>query len=121
MVFSHAHSPCFVIADTTTLYSSMPILTKGSTLMFIAAIMTVIHTVTAEEIGHTLAIVAGKREEATLLCGWLTDGVAFTCPLIALKLHPIGAATYPLEVGCWVAEVAAVPVGMGGLAAVVRP
>lgn len=89
--------------------------------MFIAAIMTVIHTVTAEEIGHTLAIVAGKREEATLLCGWLTDGVAFTCPLIALKLHPIGTATYPLEVGCWVAEVAAVPVGMGGLAAVVRP
>lgn len=124
MVFSHAHhSPRFIIAYTTTPlpYPSTPLLTKGSTLMLIAPIMAVIHAVTAEEIGHTLAIVAGKREAATLLSGWLTDGIAFTRPLIALKLHPIGAAAHPLEVGCWVAEVAAVPVGMGGLVAVVRP
>lgn len=106
---------------TPLLYSSTPILTKGGTLVLVAAVMAVIHAVTAEEIGHTLAIVAGKREDATLLSGWLTDGIAFARPLIALKLHPIGAAAHPLEVGCWVAEVAAVPVGMGGLVAVVRP
>lgn len=94
---------------------------EGGTLMFVAAIVAVIHAVTAEQRGHTLAIVTGEREEPTLLCGWLSDGIAFTRPLIALKLHPVGAAAHPLEVGCWVAEVAAVPVGMGGPGAVVRP
>lgn len=89
--------------------------------MFIAVIMAVIHSITAEGTGHTFAIVAGKGEGAALLCGWLTGWISLTSPLIPLKLHSIRASTHPLEVWHWVAEVATVPVGMGGLAAVVRP
>lgn len=89
--------------------------------MFVTVIMTVIHSITSEETGHALSIVTGKRVGATLLCGWLVDWIALTCHVIILKLHSIGAPTQPLEVWCWVAQVAAVPVGMGGLVAVVRP
>lgn len=89
--------------------------------MLVTVVMAIVHSITAEETGHTLAIVAGKGEGATLLCGWLSGWVSFTSHLIPLKLHSIGTAAHPLEVRDREAEMAAVAVGVGGLAAVVRP
>ena len=87
--------------------------------MLITVVMAIIHSITAEDTGHTLAIVEGKGRGATLLCGGLSGWVSLTSHLVPLKLHSIGAATHPLEVWNWEAEMAAVAVGMGGLTAVV--
>lgn len=89
--------------------------------MLVTVVMAIVHSITAEETGHTLAIVAGKGEGATLLCGWLSGWVSLTSHLIPLKLHSIGTAAHPLEVRDREAEMAAVAVGVGGLTAVVRP
>lgn len=89
--------------------------------MLVTVIMAVVNPVTAEEAGHTFAIVAGKGKGATLLCGGFMGRVPLTCHVIGSQFHPVGAPTHPLEIRHWEAEVAAVAIGMGRLTAVIRP
>lgn len=88
--------------------------------MLIAVIMTVINAITAVVTGHTSAIVTREGKGATLLQGRFVGRVFHARQVIRSQAHSIGTATHPLEIWHWEAEVAAVPIWVGGSITIVR-
>lgn len=65
---------------------------------FICLVGAVIHTITAERIGHTAAPVAGKGIVSTVIIWWGLSIIFYTVPLVLLQFHSIGTSAH--TVGC---------------------
>lgn len=72
--------------------------------------MAVVDTITSVAVWDTFAVATGEGVGSTLQCGGFTGRVFNTCLLVGQQLHAIRAATHPLRVWCWEAEVAAVSI-----------
>lgn len=77
---------------------------------FVAVVMAIINTVTSVGVWDTFSIATRKGIGSALERGRLVGRILNTCPLVGQQLHAIRAATHPLGVWDWKAEVAAVSI-----------
>lgn len=97
------------------------LLTGCGTLGLVTVIKTVVKAVTAIRKGHASAVVTGEGQPATLLHGRLLGRALHTRHMVGSQPHPTGAATHPLGIRHWEAEVTAVAVWVGGSVTGIRP
>lgn len=72
--------------------------------------MAIINTIASVAVWDAFAVATGERVGPALQCGGLIGKVLHTSPLVWRQLHAIWAATHPLRVWGWEAEVAAVSI-----------
>lgn len=97
------------------------LLTRCGTLSLITVIKTVIKAITAILKGHASAVVTGEGKRATLLHGRLLGCALHTRQTVGSQTHSMGAATHPLGIRHWEAEVTAVAIWVGGSVTGIRP
>lgn len=88
-------------------------ITVNSTVDFVTVVMAVVHTIASVAVWDTFAVAAGERIGSALQCRGLVGRVFHTRLLVGQQLHAIWAATHPLRVGGWKAEMAAVSIRIG--------
>ena len=86
----------------------------NATAGLVAVVVAIVHAVAPVPAGHASAVEAGEGVGAALHRGGLVGGVVQARLLVGRQLHPVGTATHTARVRCREAEVAAVPVGVGG-------
>lgn len=72
--------------------------------------MAVVNTITSVAVWDTFAIGTGEGVGSALQRGGFTGWIFNTCLLVGQQLHAVWAATHPLRVWRWEAEVAAVSI-----------